>query len=102
MSVISKTHDEIPRSVRRGRLQRLKNVRPFLSLFWETGPLLVVIYFILRLLRAAIPVVTLYITKLVIDTVVRSVQTGTINTARLWQLVIIELILAVISDALGR
>jgi ATP-binding cassette subfamily B protein len=61
-----------------------------------------VAYFIVRLLRAATPVVMLYITKLVIDTVVRSVQAGTINTARLWQLVIIELALAVLSDALGR
>jgi ATP-binding cassette subfamily B protein len=86
----------------RQRLKALENVRPLLRMFWETSPLLSLISVVCRLLRAGIPVVTLYIGKLIIDTVVRSVRGGRIDSARVWKLVAAELGLAVASDLLGR
>ncbi|HEU4386610.1 MAG TPA: ABC transporter ATP-binding protein [Blastocatellia bacterium] len=102
MSVISKNEGGIPTLPWSGTFKRLRNVRAFLGLVWKTGPRLVVSYFVMRLARAAIPVATLYITKLVVDTVVRSIETGTVEAARLWKLLVIELAIAVLSDSLGR
>jgi ATP-binding cassette, subfamily B, bacterial len=84
------------------RFRTLKNVGPFLILLWETGPLLVVAYFSARLLRATLPVAILYITKLVVDTVVHGSRAGTVDTRRLWQLILIELFLAILSDVITR
>jgi ATP-binding cassette subfamily B protein len=86
----------------RERLRTLRNVRPFLGLMWRTGPALVIGYFVARLLRAAVPVATLYITKLVIDTVVHGIKGGAVDTGLLWRLILLELALAVLSDVLGR
>jgi len=98
----TQAYDDAVRVTWRERLRTLRNVRPFLALLWRTGPSLVVGYFVARLLRAAVPVATLYITKLVIDTVVHGVRGGSVDTARLWRLILIELALAVLSDVLGR
>ncbi len=48
------------------------------------------------------PLAALYIGKLIIDTVVRSVRSGGIESGRVWKLVVAELALAVASDLLGR
>src|SRR5438874_8502734 len=69
---------------------------------WETGRFLTFVSMSCRLLRAALPVATLYVSKLIIDAVVRSVRGGHIDGARVWRLVAIELALAVASDLLGR
>ncbi len=63
---------------------------------WETNPFLAVISVVCRLLRAALPLATLYVGKLIIDAVVRHEST------RIWKLVAAELALAVASDLLGR
>jgi ATP-binding cassette subfamily B protein len=69
---------------------------------WNTSPFLAFISVSSRLLRAALPVATLYISKLIIDAVVRSVRGGHIESARVWRLVAVELALAIASDLLGR
>ena len=58
----------------RERVGALKNLRPFLTMVWRTSPGLTSASLMLRLVRAVLPVVTLYIGKLIIDNVVLLVQ----------------------------
>ena len=69
---------------------------------WDTSPSLTFIATSSRLLRAALPIATLYVSKLIIDAVVRSVRGGHIESERVWRLVAVELALAIASDLLGR
>lgn len=101
-----------PRSFRE-RLGALRNVPPFLGLIWRTNAALTSADVLLRLVRALLPVVTLYVGKLIIDEVVLLVRAGGVpaapgdwlSTGRLeplaW-LIATEFGLAVLSDVLGR
>ncbi|MBI3695926.1 MAG: ABC transporter ATP-binding protein [Acidobacteria bacterium] len=80
----------------RERLQTLENVPPLLKKVWGTSPSLTVVSVVCRLLRAGLPVVTLYVGKLIIDSVVHQ------HGRRIWTLVAVELVLAVASDLLAR
>jgi ATP-binding cassette subfamily B protein len=95
------------------RVGALKNLRPFAVMVWRTSPQLMAASLTLRLVRALIPVVSLYIGKLIIDDVVALVQTphkpetllqwlnsGLLNWLGL--LLIGEFALAVLADILGR
>ena len=101
-----------PRSLRE-RVGALRNLPPFLKLVWQTNPALTLAQCGLRLVRALLPVVTLYIGKLIIDEVV--VLTQSANAPDNWRewyalglldrigwLVILEFALAVLADVLGR
>jgi ATP-binding cassette subfamily B protein len=79
----------------RARLASFRNIRPLLRLIWDTSPLLVLLSTVLRLIRALIPLATLWVAKLIIDAVVGRSQ-------RIWTYVAIEIGLAVASDILGR
>jgi hypothetical protein len=56
------------------RVGALKNLRPFIAMVWETSPHLAAASLVLRLVRALLPVATLFIGKLIIDDVVLLVQ----------------------------
>jgi ATP-binding cassette subfamily B protein len=97
----------------RERLGALRNLPPFLKLVWETSPRLMLAQMALRLIRALLPVVTLYVGKLIIDEVVLLVQSPPAATSlqqwlasgaldRMGWLLGIEFALAVSSDVLGR
>jgi ATP-binding cassette, subfamily B, bacterial len=97
----------------RERVGALRNLRPFLLMVWRTSPELTAASLVLRLLRAVIPVITLYVGKLIIDDVVLLVQTPhKPETLRLWLdsgllnwlglLLLAEFALAVLADILGR
>jgi ATP-binding cassette subfamily B protein len=97
----------------RDRVGALRNLPPFLALIWETARTLTVLDIVLRLARALLPVITLYIGKLIVDEVVRLSQLpgapgdlrGWIDSgllAHLGWLVALEFGLAVLSDVLGR
>ena len=58
----------------RERLGALRNLPPFLKLLWRTSPALTLSQCVLRLIRALLPVVTLYVGKLIIDQVVLLAQ----------------------------
>ncbi|MFL5579831.1 MAG: ABC transporter ATP-binding protein [Gemmatimonadaceae bacterium] len=101
-----------PRTVRE-RLGALRNLPPFLRLVWNTSPGLTVGTLVLRLLRAVLPVATLFVGKLIIDEVVaRAQQPGTPSSLADWYasgrldrlllLLAVEFGLAVLSDVLGR
>jgi ATP-binding cassette, subfamily B, bacterial len=84
------------------RVASLRNIRPLLRMVWETSPPLLVASAILRLLRALIPVSMLWVSKLILDAVVARISGARGDVAGIWQLVAIELGLAVASDVLGR
>jgi ATP-binding cassette subfamily B protein len=95
------------------RFGALRNVPPFLKLIWKTSPTLTASDLLLRLLRALLPVATLYVGKLIIDEVVRLASSGTVPADltpwlasglfhRLGALLLIELGLAILADVLGR
>jgi ATP-binding cassette subfamily B protein len=97
----------------RERLGALKNLRPFLLMVWRTSRRLTAASLALRLVRAVLPVITLYIGKLIIDNVVLLVHTPhRPDTLRLWLgsgllnglilLLASEFALAVLADVLGR
>ena len=56
------------------RVGALKNLRPFIAMVWQTSPQLTAASLVLRLVRALLPVATLFIGKLIIDEVVLLVQ----------------------------
>ena len=97
----------------RERVGALRNLRPFLAMVWATSPSLTAATIALRLMRALLPVATLYIGKLIIDDVVLLVQlpdkpltlqqwldSGHLN--KLGLLLAAEFAVAVLADVLGR
>ncbi|WP_289297709.1 ABC transporter ATP-binding protein [uncultured Reyranella sp.] len=97
----------------RERVGALRNLRPFLGMVWATSPSLTATTIVLRLMRALLPVATLYVGKLIIDDVVMLVQlpdkpvtlqqwldSGHLN--RLGLLLAAEFAVAVLADVLGR
>src|SRR5687767_18457 len=101
-----------PRTLR-ARFNALRNLPPFLKLAWQTSPGLAFSEIVLRLARALLPVITLYVGKLIIDEVVLLTQDrGRPESLQAWfesglldkigWLVLFELLLAILSDVLGR
>lgn len=97
----------------RERVGALRNLRPFLREIWNTSPQMTVTSLGLRIVRALLPVVMLYIGKLIIDEAVRlsAAYDPTQTLVALWHsgvldsllwLLIVEFALAVLSDVLGR
>ncbi|MGY3053813.1 ATP-binding cassette subfamily B protein [Pedobacter sp. UYEF25] len=85
------------------RLTSLKNLPNFFKLVWQSSPSKTLISFSLRILRSAMPVALLYVGKLIIDQVVAlntSSPSGDLH--HLWELVALELALALLTDGLNR
>src|SRR5687768_5426838 len=58
----------------RERFGALRNLPPFLRLIWRTSPWMTAGTLGIRLLRALLPIATLYVGKLIIDEVIRLAQ----------------------------
>ena len=97
----------------RERFDALRNLPPFLRQIWSTSPALTLATIGLRIVRAFLPVATLYVGKLIIDEAVRLVAAGngfdTLGGAwrsgqldTLLALLGLEFALAIGSDLLGR
>ncbi|HEX8816662.1 MAG TPA: ABC transporter ATP-binding protein [Terriglobales bacterium] len=86
----------------RQRLSALRNVPPVLRIVWESGPAVVVFGLLLRLLTSFLPLVLLWITKLIIDTIVHIVTAHGLVPERLWWLVAAEFGVALASSILAR
>ena len=102
-----------PRPSLRERFDALRNLPPFLRQIWSTSPSLSLMTIGLRVVRALLPVATLYVGKLIIDEAVRLVSAGngfdTLGEAwhsgqldTLLSLLALEFGLAIGSDLLGR
>lgn len=104
---------EPPKLNLRQRFAALRNLPPFLRSIWETSRTLTLSSIGLRLVRALLPVATLYVGKLIVDEAVRLVALGTAKAslAEMWHagtldhlfgLLALEFALAIGSDLLGR
>jgi ATP-binding cassette, subfamily B, bacterial len=86
----------------RERFHALRNVPPLLGMVWRTSPALTVWTLLLRCLAALFPLATLWVSKLIIDLVVRAIRHLPVHRSDIWKLLILELLLAVGSDTLAR
>ncbi len=85
----------------RERIEALRYVPPLIKLVWQTHSRYTVAMIMLRLFRAFIPVSTLWVGKLIIDTVVAA-SAGPVELSRLWWLVALEIAIVVVGEILAR
>ena len=93
---------EQPKSAWQERLSALRNLPPVLKIVWDSGPTVVVMGFVFRLLAALLPVALLYVSKLIIDTIVYVISKHHPIPHRLWWLVLAEFLLAVLTSVVAR
>ncbi|MEL6638355.1 MAG: ABC transporter ATP-binding protein [Bacteroidota bacterium] len=81
----------------------LKNLPPFFRLIWQASPRMTLANILLRIIKAGVPLATLYIGKEIIDTVIALMQGEPgADQNYLWLLVGLELGIAVLSDLISR
>ncbi|MGK7397043.1 MAG: ABC transporter ATP-binding protein [Candidatus Cyclobacteriaceae bacterium M3_2C_046] len=86
----------------RQRLRAFKNFPRFFKLIWQTNQWMTLGNAFLRLLKSAIPVLMLYLGKLIVDEVVELTRQTTPDLSWLFTLIAIEFGLAIFSDLLNR
>jgi len=79
------------------RISALRNVPAVLKIVWDSGPAVVIFGMVSRLFSSFLPVVLLWITKLIIDGIVNHQP-----MQRIWWLVAAEFFLAVLNSVLIR
>ncbi|MBW3629275.1 MAG: ABC transporter ATP-binding protein/permease [Gemmatimonadetes bacterium] len=102
-------HDGARRSAPQGtgptwaeRLHATRNLPPFLRMVWETHRGYTLGIALLRLLRAFIPLATLWIGKLIVDRVVLAAQTGSIEGTGIPTLIAVELGIVAVGEVAAR
>ena len=70
----------------------MRNLPPVLKIVWDSGPVVVVLGFVFRLLAALQPVALLYVSKLIIDAIVGILSKHQPIPHRLWWLVVAEFV----------
>ena len=86
----------------RQRLAALRNVPPVLGIVWKSGPIVVSLGLIARVVASLLPLGLLWITKLIIDDIVHSVSTHQPVPHNFWYLVAAEFTVAAFSALLAR
>ena len=86
----------------RQRILALKNVPSALRIVWQSGRVVVSLSLLARILSAILPLGLLWITKLIIDNIVRAVSGHQAVSPRFWWLVGAEFALAVGGGILAR
>src|SRR5580700_2447232 len=86
----------------RERISALRNVPAVLRIVWESGRVVVVLGVVFRLITSVLPLGLLWITKLIVDILVRLHATHQAAGARLWWLVAAAFSLAVFGSVLSR
>jgi len=84
------------------RLTALRNVPPVLGIVWQSGPLVVSLGLIIRIVTSLLPLAALWITKLIIDGIVQVVSHHQPVRPLLWWLVAAEFAVAIFGSFLGR
>lgn len=85
----------------RQRFAALRYVLQLIRMVWHTHKPYTIVMALLRLVRAFVPVVTLWIGKLILDTVVAAL-TSAPDYDTLWKLVALEIAVVVLGEALAR
>ena len=84
------------------RLVALKNIPPVLGIVWRSGPVVVTVGLVIRLLTSLLPIALLWVAKLIIDTIIHTLNSHAAVPPRLWWLVGVEFGLAIIGGTLAR
>jgi ATP-binding cassette, subfamily B, bacterial len=97
---------ETPSPGWRERAQAVRHVPRLLRMVWRSEPRYVAGILVLRVLRSVVPLVVLWIGKLIVDEVVQAVgaagRGGAVDWHRLAELVLFELVVAMIGEGLAR
>ena len=80
----------------------LSYIPRFFKEIWQTNKKLFLIASFCRLIAAFLPVVILWIGKIIIDDIIRITSAGDKDFSSLWKYVLIEFILVVLSDLVSR
>jgi ATP-binding cassette subfamily B protein len=86
----------------RERMSALRNLPPVLAIVWRSGPLVVTLGLVFRLLASLQPIALLYVSKLIIDSIVAILTHHQAIPHRLWWLVAAEFLIAVLGNVLTR
>src|SRR5712672_1094370 len=84
------------------RISALRNVPAVLKIVWDSGPAVVIFGLVSRVFASLLPVILLWITKLIIDGIVHAVSTHQPVQRGFWWLVTAEFSLAVLNSVLVR
>ncbi len=84
------------------RLSALRHVPPVLAIVWRSGPPVVALGLVFRLLASTLPIALLWIAKLIIDSIVHAVSNHQPVQSGFWWLVAAEFGLAICASVLGR
>jgi ATP-binding cassette subfamily B protein len=84
------------------RVSALRHVPPVLGIVWRSGPLVVSLGLVFRLLASGLPIALLWIAKLIIDSIVHAVSSHQPVYPGFWWLVAAEFGLAICASILGR
>ena len=84
------------------QLQSMRNAVPLLRMIWSSGHGLSLLSVGLRIIRAVLPFVMLWIPKLILDAIIRLSREHGGSLVPIWKLVALELGLALASDVLSR
>ncbi|HEX8850432.1 MAG TPA: ABC transporter ATP-binding protein [Gemmatimonadaceae bacterium] len=85
----------------RQRVEALRYVPMLLRLVWETDRRLATVMLLLRLVQSGVPVATLWVGKLIIDTVL-ALRARSDDLGRLWELVALEVAIVIVGELLSR
>lgn len=80
----------------------MRNLPPFLAMVWRTHPAMVAGICLLRLLRAFVPVATLWVGKLIVDAVVTATRSGTPRWTHLATLLAMEFAIVTVGEIAAR
>lgn len=84
------------------RLQAFKHLPPFFKMIWETSKWMTLGNIVLRIIKAAIPVVMLWVGKLIIDEIILQIGATDKSFTALWIYLAMEFGLAILSDLTNR
>ncbi len=98
----NKATDKDPKQSWRDQIDALGNLPRFFRLIWNTSRQLTIGNVILRLLKAAMPALILYVGKEIIDGIIGVIDNPDSDTTYLWWMVGLELGLVLLSDLLNR
>ena len=83
-------------------LKATKYLPRFFKMIWATSPVLFLLNIIARLIKSALPVIMLWVGKLLIDAIVLQMSSEVKDYSQIWLLMGLEFGLAIISDLLSR
>ena len=86
----------------RERMSALRNLPPVLAIVWRSGPVVVTLGLVFRLISALQPLALLYVSKLIIDSIVTILTRHQPVPTRLWWLVAAEFLIAVLGNVVTR